>query len=305
MARYKFIDRNPRLIAVSLDAQLLPGTFEHALDYLIDHEMDLSRFDARYRNDDVGASAYPPGVLLKIILFSYSRGIISSRAIERACREQVTLIALSGDQTPHFTTIADFVASLGEEVASIFSQVLALCDRQGLIGREMFAIDGVKLPSNACKHRSGTREDFQRQAEKLEAAAKAMLGRHRQNDRLSPEASLETKTVEHIERLRKDAAKIRQWLADHPAERRGPGGGIRKSNRTDNESAKMATSHGVIQGYTGIAAVDDRNQIIVEAQAHGTGTEHELMLPLVDALRPNLAQHTCLTADAGYHSQRQ
>ena len=60
MARYKFIDRNPRLIAVSLDAQLLPGTFEHALDYLIDHEMDLSRFDARYRNDDVGASGYPP-----------------------------------------------------------------------------------------------------------------------------------------------------------------------------------------------------------------------------------------------------
>ena len=45
-----------------------------------------------------------------------------------------------------------------------------MCDQQRLIGREMFAIDGVKLPSNAAKHRSGTRADFARQAEKLEDA---------------------------------------------------------------------------------------------------------------------------------------
>ena len=47
---------------------------------------------------------------------------------------------------------------------------------------------------------------------------------------------------------------------------------MRKSNRTDNDSAKMATGKGVIQGYTGVAAVDDQHQIIVEAQAHGTGS---------------------------------
>jgi hypothetical protein len=60
-----------------------------------------------------------------------------------------------------------------------------LCDRQGLIGREMFAIDGVKLPGNASKARSGTRADFARQAAKLEAAAETMLARHRANDALS------------------------------------------------------------------------------------------------------------------------
>ena len=48
MARYKHIDTSPRLIAVDLQWQLLPGTFEHALNYLIDHQLDLSRFDARY-----------------------------------------------------------------------------------------------------------------------------------------------------------------------------------------------------------------------------------------------------------------
>ena len=86
MARYKPIDTSPRFIAVDLERQLLPGTFEHALNYLIDHEIDLSGFDARYKNDETGASAYPPAMLLKVVLFAYSRGIVSSRHIERACR---------------------------------------------------------------------------------------------------------------------------------------------------------------------------------------------------------------------------
>ena len=79
MARYKHIDTSPRFLAVDLERQLLPGTFEHAMNYLIDHEIDLSGFDARYKNDLTGASAYPPAMLLKVVLFAYSRGIVSSR----------------------------------------------------------------------------------------------------------------------------------------------------------------------------------------------------------------------------------
>ncbi|HVK55419.1 MAG TPA: hypothetical protein VM532_10370, partial [Burkholderiales bacterium] len=63
MARYKTIDTNPRFLAVDLARQLLPGTFEHALNHLLDHELDLSDLDARYRNDETGAPAYPPAVL--------------------------------------------------------------------------------------------------------------------------------------------------------------------------------------------------------------------------------------------------
>jgi transposase len=302
MARYKHIDTSPRFIAVDLERQLLPGTFEHALNHLIDHELDLSGFDTRYKNDLTGASAYPPGMLLKVVLFAYSQGIVSSRGIERACREQITFIALSGDTAPHYTTIAAFVAGLGDDVAKLFAQILYLCDRQGLIGREMFAIAGVKLPSNASKAQSGTRADFERQAAKLEAAAQTMLARHRQNDALPTEPGLNAKARQRIERLERDAAQLRDWLAANPQDRKGAKGGIRKSNRTDNESAKMATSKGVIQGYTGVAAVDDRHQIIVEAQAHGTGSEQELLLPVIAATAAHRTDQTLITADAGYHS---
>ena len=302
MARYKRIDTSPRFIAVDLERQLHPGTFEHALNYLVDHELDLSRFDARYKNDLTGASAYPPAMLLKVVLFAYSRGIVSSRGIERACTEQVTFIALSADSAPHFTTFADFVSTLGNEIGPLFKEVLLICDRRGLIGREMFAIDGVKLPSNASKAKSGTRADFQRQAEKMEAAAKAILARHRENDALPVEPDLAEKEARQIERLTREAAQMRQWLTANPDERKGAKGKVIKSNRTDNESAKMATSKGVIQGYVGVAAVDARHQIIVEAQAHGTGSEQALLMPVVDATAPLCTPDTLITADAGYHS---
>jgi transposase len=303
MARYKHIDTSPRFLAVDLEAQLLPGTIEHALNHLLDREIDLSGFDARFANDETGASAYPPAMLLKVVLLAYSRGIVSSRGIERACREHVTFIALSGDTGPHFTTIAAFVSGLGGLIGKVFQQVLLICDAQGLIGREMFAIDGVKLPSNASKGRSGTRLDFQHQAQKMEAAVQTMLTRHREADAGDIEPTLRAKEGRRIERLQRDARRIREWLAEHPEDRKGSRGAVRKSNRTDNESAKMATSKGVIQGYTGVAAVDAMHQVIVEAQAHGTGSEQELLLPTVAALEDVLAPDTLLTADAGYHSE--
>jgi transposase len=168
MARYKPIATDPKLIAVDLGRQLLPGTIEHAVNYLFDHAVDLSSFDARFRNDTTGAPAYPPAMLLKVVLVAYAHGIVSSRAIARACEEQVTFIALCGDHAPHFTTIAHFVSTLADDIARVFAAVVAICDAQGLIGREMFAIDGVKLPSNASKRRSGTRADFEQQAAKYE-----------------------------------------------------------------------------------------------------------------------------------------
>ncbi len=64
----------------------------------------------------------------------------------------------------------------------------------------------------------------------------------------------------------------------------------------------MATAKGVIQGYSGVAAVDAKHQILVDAQAHGTGSEQELLLPVVEALAALRTSTTVLTADAGYHS---
>jgi hypothetical protein len=96
------------------------------------------------------------------------------------------------------------------------------------------------------------------------------------------------KSAARIERMKQEAARVRAWLKAHPNDRIGPTGGLRKSNLTDNESAKLATDKGVIQGYSGIAVVDAAHQVIVEAQAHGTGAEQALLFTALNA-RDSLA----------------
>jgi transposase len=188
MPRFKPVDQGLQFLAVDLSQQLHPGSFEYALQHLIDQEIDLSEIEARYANEVQGAWAYDPRMLLKVVLLAYSRGIISSRNMEAACCRDVVFMAISGNSAPHLSTLANFVSSLGPAIGKIFAQVLAVCDRRGLIGRQMFAIDGVKLPSNASKAKSGKRKDFLRQLAKMQKAAEQMLAKQRANDAASADA---------------------------------------------------------------------------------------------------------------------
>jgi len=74
--------------------------------------------------DELGCPAYEPKILLKVLLLAYARGIISSRKIEQACRENITFMALACGQVPDPSTIAAFVASLKEELTSLFRAIL-------------------------------------------------------------------------------------------------------------------------------------------------------------------------------------
>nr|WP_240194587.1 transposase [Desulfopila inferna] len=179
MAKYKpYSYSQGQFIPVFFNKQIQKGTFEYTLNYLVDNELDLTIFDQRFHNDETGAPAYDPRILLKVILFAYSRGITSSRAIARCCEENILFMALSANSRPHFTTIADFISSMDKEVVGLFLQVLLICDQQNLIAKEMFAIDGCKLPSNASKEWSGTRADLKRKAEKMEQALRRMVTHH-------------------------------------------------------------------------------------------------------------------------------
>ena len=156
MAKYKTCDYSQRvMIPISLDDQLVPGTLEFAIHTLVETRMDTSIFDVHYRNDEVGRSAYDPKVLLKIILFGYSRGLISSRQIERACRENVIFMALTCGQQPDHSTIAAFVSTMKDEILPLFRDVLMVCEESSLLGGTFFALDGCKIPSNASNVKGG------------------------------------------------------------------------------------------------------------------------------------------------------
>ena len=134
MARYKHYDYNQtKMIPLRFADQIQPGSFEYTLNHVIDNDLDLSVFAQRYRNDTNGAPAYDPAILLKIVLFAYSRGITSSRKIEQACRENVLFMALSADSQPHFSTIADFVTRMDEGIKPLFTHVLMVSPRVRIV----------------------------------------------------------------------------------------------------------------------------------------------------------------------------
>lgn len=310
MARFKDYNYDQtELLAISFEQQILPGTFEYTLHYLIERELDTSIFHHRYQNDATGRPAYDPAILLKIVLLAYSRGITSSRKIEKLCRENVVFMALSANTQPHFTTIADFISRSSEEISQLFLQVLMICDSQGLIGREMFAIDGCKLPSNASKEWSGTHADLRRKKRKLDKAIRHILQKHRDSDVQEQDEDWIQREKKQVEKLQAASAKIKEFLKSSQ-DKPGKDGRMIQSNITDNESAKIKSSHGVIQGYTAVAAVDAKHQIIVAAEVYGQGQEHGLLEPMIEAAHANLScdqtekSQIKILADAGYHNKK-
>jgi len=312
MAKYKEYDYSQgKFIPIHFDRQILPGSFEYSLHYLIDNEIDLSLFELRYKNDETGAPAYDPAILLKIILYGYSRGITSSRKIAQSCEENVIFMALSADTRPHFTTIAEFISSMDQEIIDLFLEILLICDEMRLIGKEMFAVDGVKLPSNASKEWSGTKRELQKKKEKMEKAIRQIMKRHREVDVKEAGQGVIEQEEQYIETLKKKVTKIKSWLKDNE-DKPGKSGKPIKSNITDNESAKIKCSHGVIQGYDGVAVVDGKHQVIVHAEAFGVAQEHELLIPMIEGARENFEaighkedvfKKVKLTTDSGFHTE--
>jgi transposase len=319
MARYRHYDYSQSmLIPVRLEEQLIPGTLEFAIHHLVDSRMDTSLFDGRYKNDETGRRAYDPKILLKIVLFGYSRGLISSRKLERACKENVTFMALSCGQSPDHSTIADFVCSMKEEIVPLFRDVLLVCEEEGLLGGTLFALDGCKLPSNASKRWSGRISDVARKKEKIEKKVEQLLEHQVEEDNKGDDDEEgggsplgQSDRSRQIERLQNRAERLEKFLQENGPKLGKQGREIR-SNVTDNESAMMVGSHGVVQGYNGQALVDSKHQVIVHGEAFGNGEdEHYLVEPMLDGAKGNMQaigkgeDYFCgktFTADSNYHS---
>jgi len=316
MANYIHYDYNQNLmLAINLQDQLQAGTFEHALHYLVSKKLDLSIFDKTYKNDYEGRPAYDPAILLKIVLFAYSKGITSSREIQWCCRTNVIFKALSCDSNPHFSTIASFVSGYPEQIETLFEQILLICDQQGLLGHELFAIDGCKMPSNAAKTWSGTHKELTHKRDKLKKLIRHHMAEHQKLDQEdSFEAEQAKRIKQSIETLDSAVDKIEDFL-EHNEPRLGKSKRKTevKSNITDNDSAKMTTSKGTIQGYNGVATVDKKHQIVVDAQAFGEGQEHHTLQPVLETVKDRyqrlninddiFGSNTIVTADTGFANE--
>jgi hypothetical protein len=174
---------------------------------------------------------------------------------------------------------------MSQEIEKVFTEVLLVCDELTLIGGKMFGQDGCKLPSNASKEWSGTKEELQEKYENIKEISRRIIEKHKQNDRTGKaEKEKDEKKLENLERK---ANKILEFLETHE-DRKGAGGETVKSNITDNESGKIKGAHGTIQGYNGIAVADSKNQVIIAANAYGTVAEGQFFSEMMDKTEENM-----------------
>ncbi len=308
MAKFKPCNEDQMvMLPISLPNQLVPGTLEHTISELVDKHMDLSVFDARYNNDETGAAAIHPKILLKVILVAYSKGMLSSRQIERACQENIIFIALSYGYAPDHSTIAAFISSMQSEIQTIFSNILLVCEEMGLLGGTHFSLDGVKLSANVSKEWSGTFDELKRKRDKLQEKLQQVIAEHAQADQL-PEVEVE-RQKKRQRRFQLQVERLNEFLQTQEPKLGSEGKEI-QSNVIDNESVKMPTSHGVLQGYNAQALVDSKHQIILAAEAFAS-QDQENLEPMLDGAKKNVAaigkdetyfQGKQLTADSNYHS---
>jgi transposase len=142
--------------------------------------MDLSAFYSAYRSDGHGRAAYEPSLMVTLVFYAYARGIRSSRAIERACEEDVAFLVIAAQQRPDHATIARFVERHQEALAGLFGAVLELCAEAGLAKVGVVAVDGTKVHANASRDATSGYEQIAREvleeAQATDAAEDELYG---------------------------------------------------------------------------------------------------------------------------------
>ncbi len=310
MAKFKPYDYNQMvMIPITLKEQIEPGTMEFTIHRLVEEKVDLSIFEDRFKNDLTGAPAFDPKILLKIVLFAYTRGIVGSRPIERACHENIIFMALGCGFQPDHSTIAHFVSSMHDEIVSIFCDILLVCEELNLLAGTHFSLDGMKVSSNASKEWSGTFKELKKKRHKLHKKLQKVLAEHLRKDATS--VSENQRKEKQIKRLDRQVKRLDEFFKE-ASPKKGKTKAEIQSNVTDNESAKMVSSHGVLQGYNGQVLVDDKHQIIVHAEVFGCGQDHDNLKPVLEAAKKNMQtigngeDYFCgkeLSADCNYHNR--
>lgn len=141
------------LLPLSIHELVPAGHLAHFVRDLVRDSLDLSAVLKTY-DEDRGFSPYDPTMMVALLLYAYSQGLYASRRIATACQERVDVMAVTARQSPDFRTISDFWKRHLLALGGLFTQVLPLCQKAGLVSLGHVALDGTKIRANASKHKA-------------------------------------------------------------------------------------------------------------------------------------------------------
>ena len=314
------------LLAPVLSEWVPEGDLAHFVSDLVEtRALELSAIYAGYE-EERGYPPYDPRLMVKLLVYGYANGIVSSRKLERASYRDVAVRMLCADQHPDYRSIARFRARHLEALGELFVQALRLCRQAELVGLGALALDGTKLRANASRHKAMSYERMGKaeaqleaeiaairanvaalfaEAEALDAEEDERYGPERRGDELPEELRRREQRLARIraakraleaEAAEREAARRAELEAQGKKPRRPPKGRdpyapkpSAQRNFTDPESKIMKTSDGAYhQCYNGQAIVDSRAQVIVACELSAEAPDARQLSPALDQLAENL-----------------
>jgi transposase len=314
------------LMAPVLQEWIPEGDLAHFVSDLVESgTLDLSAIYDSYE-EERGYPPYDPRLMVKLLIYGYANGVMSSRKLERATYRDVAVRMLCADQHPDYRSIARFRKRHLEALGELFVQALRLCKEAKLVGLGMLALDGTKLRANASRHRAMGYERMVKkegqleaeiaelrknvegllsEAEQVDAEEDERFGADRRGDELSEElARRETRlqrikeAKEALEREAREAETARRAELEaqgkkprEPRDGRDPFAPKPSAQRnfTDPESKIMKTSDGSYhQCYSGQAIVDSVAQVIVVAELSDQAADQRQLQPALEQLGENV-----------------
>jgi len=198
---------------------------DHLIHFVADvvRTLDMSEIEATYLDKDPrGAVPYDPRMLLALLVYSYCRGVTSSRKIESATWEDVATRVLVGDQHPDHTVVSEFRRKHLDSFRSLFVEVLRMCARSGLVKVGRVALDGTKVRANASKHKAMSYGRMKKTERRLKKEVAALLAEaealDREEDRLYGKERRGDELPEELRRRETRLARIQQAKAELEAE---------------------------------------------------------------------------------------
>ncbi len=284
------------LIPPNIEDEIPKGDICRVIDEAVE-SIDLTCIESKFKEE--GNPAYHPRMMLKIILYSYAKGIYSSRKIAQELESNIFYWYLSGKQKPDFRTTCLFRARHANELKDVFREIVRLCLKLGVAKLLTVAIDGTKIKANASKDKIRSREWIaERLKEESAAIDKALekarladeeedrlFGADKRGDELPEELRDPVKRREKLRRIKEEMDKENKMLI----------------NETDHDARLIRSHGGFLLGYNCQAVADGESQVILAANVCTEGHDQHQLKENVEEMKAAYGDKPqTLLADAGY-----
>ena len=298
MARYRSYDpKQSQFFVLQPEKLLKENPLLATIDAFVEQHLDLKPFSIKVRNDKAGAPAIDPRLLLKLLFYSYATGVYHSRDMEERIGWDVNCVYICGGQSVDHSTICNFLLDYSEEIKKVFTQLLYVAQKLGLVGLDFVAIDGTKIRANVDKEFTGTVEDFRQKKAHLDEKISERIEQTLQEDSIYQKRS--AKKIEQLQRVKQ---KIEKFLEE--VDQGEPDKGKIKS-LNDPDASIVKDQDRKYPGYNCQAAADDKNHMIIAAEVTNEENDVHMLKPMVVEARSQTGKDLSLAeigVDSGYSS---